>query len=470
MKSSLPITSSTCSSFVFTDPRYTILKPIGAGSFAKVYEAEEIKTGKKIALKRFNRAMIEQHLAQNCLREIQILSQLNHPNIVKLDSVFHLKLESDFSVYTTMENIPQDLQSLIYSEAKLKTKQVKKIMYGLIKALLYVHSAGLMHRDIKPANILIDHSHHHIKLCDFGVCRPIIKDLKSQQNDDDIPDENVVIGPTTKDIANPVTFTVGIKSHEKLKNFSKPLRTNRSQSPSTCEYGSCHKRVPSKPKSTFSGWIKSIGLDATPRFFSEGRLTNHLANRWYRAPEQILTEENYNTGVDIWAAGCVFGELLQTLEKGGKDFVERSPLFPGTHCFPQSPLHKNEKSKVNKNLDQITAIFSLLGAQTKEELDFIESKEMKEYAQIMGFYYKKGGLENFLPDVDRIAMDLLKKMLTFNPLKRITAKKALEHEYFKEVRNIKSEIEFDGEIDVFMGSKIEIFAELRKCISKKPAA
>ena len=67
------------------------------------------------------------------------------------------------------------------------------------------------------------------------------------------------------------------------------------------------------------------------------QLTSHVATRFYRAPELVLMEKDYNSKVDIWAAGVIFGEILYTLEGNCPNAEKRKCLFPGKYCFPLSP-------------------------------------------------------------------------------------------------------------------------------------
>ena len=66
-------------------------------------------------------------------------------------------------------------------------------------------------------------------------------------------------------------------------------------------------------------------------------LTGHVVTRWYRAPELILLEKDYGEAIDIWAAGCLFAELLSMMKENAPTFMDRIPLFPGNSCFPLSP-------------------------------------------------------------------------------------------------------------------------------------
>ena len=66
-------------------------------------------------------------------------------------------------------------------------------------------------------------------------------------------------------------------------------------------------------------------------------LTGHVVTRWYRAPEVILLEKGYTAAIDIWSAGCIFSELLGMIKENCPTYLDRTPLFPGTCCFPLSP-------------------------------------------------------------------------------------------------------------------------------------
>lgn len=73
-------------------------------------------------------------------------------------------------------------------------------------------------------------------------------------------------------------------------------------------------------------------------------LTGHVVTRWYRAPEVILLEKDYTAAIDVWSMGCIFAELLNMMKENAPTFLDRSPLFPGTSCFPLSP----ERSAIAK--------------------------------------------------------------------------------------------------------------------------
>ena len=111
----------------------------------------------------------------------------------------------------------------------------------------------------------------------------------------------------------------------------------------------------------------------------ERQLTQHVVTRWYRAPELILLQEYYNAAIDMWSVGCIFAELLQTLEPG----LKPAPLFPGKTCFPLS-ARRAEKGQIERfgeefraETHQLEKIFEVIGTPTRDELMKLDDGPMK---------------------------------------------------------------------------------------------
>ena len=112
--------------------------------------------------------------------------------------------------------------------------------------------------------------------------------------------------------------------------------------------------------------MENAGIQKNVKPVLERQLTQHVVTRWYRAPELILMQEYYNAEIDMWAIGCIFSELLQTLEPG----IRSQPLFPGRSCFPLS-AKKAERAN-NDQLEeefraethQLMKIFEVIGTPT----------------------------------------------------------------------------------------------------------
>ena len=426
----IPGSKTSLNISIINEPKYHFVKELGRGSYAHVYEAIEVKTGRTVAIKKFLRAAYEQVRAKNCLREIEILAKIQHRHIVGVKGVFCSTDMTDPSVFMAMEYFPTDLEKLIMSPAYLEPVSVKTILYQILLAVHYLHSAQIAHRDLKPSNILLT-SKGVVKLCDFGLSRSvsdgIIKTRKITE--DEIPEE---LG--SKELKNPVAymlcnFTVGVFTHVKS------LRLFKGQSA-----GSIAKQLLSPKKRNKSTFAQNLSVSAGELPSLKSCLTLHVATRWYRAPELILMENSYGTAVDIWSLGCIFAELLQTLSNSGLDYRRREALFPGSSCFPLSPIEKDLYTGPF-DVDQMQTICNVLGKIPESDLAFITNEDARQYMEAIKGSKEGSCLNKMYSYAPSHALDLLHKLLQFNPTKRITAKEALAHPYFADIRDVSKEIE-----------------------------
>ena len=154
--------------------------------------------------------------------------------------------------------------------------------------------------------------------------------------------------------------------------------------------------------------VKLADLGSCKGMYSKHPFTEYISTRWYRSPECLLTDGFYNYKMDIWGLGCVFYEIL-TLE----------PLFPG-----------------DDEIDQVNKINYILGSPS-EEL-FQKFVKNSAHRNEFNFEYQKGvGISKYLNHVSPNVVDLIGKMLIYDPDLRPTARECLNHECFKEF------VEFD---------------------------
>ena len=151
---------------------------------------------------------------------------------------------------------------------------------------------------------------------------------------------------------------------------------------------------------------------------SKRELNEKLIGRWYRAPEVILSPDDYTKAVDIWSIGCIFAELLG-----------RQPLFPGDNY-----------------LDELQKIISVLGSPNESDLEFITNQNVKSFISKI-VRRTKQNFNIMFPNANPVALDLLSKMLTFSPLKRYTVEQCIAHPYFEGLHDPEQEPTADGVFD-----------------------
>ena len=153
---------------------YEVVKRLGSGTYADVFEAIHKKSGRRVAIKKFNGIFRSETHVKRLIRELKIMGTLSqHPSICRLYSVIPPQDTDDFNALClVIEYAETDLQRIIRSSIFLDLDQVRSIMYNLLLGLQYLHQAKVLHRDLKPANILINED-CSVRICDFGLSRTI---------------------------------------------------------------------------------------------------------------------------------------------------------------------------------------------------------------------------------------------------------------------------------------------------------
>ncbi|KAG5578275.1 hypothetical protein H5410_058409 [Solanum commersonii] len=307
--------------------QYEKIGKIGEGTYGVVYKALVRATKEIVALKKIRLEQEDEGVPSTAIREISLLKEMQHRNIVRLLDVVH----SEKRLYLVFEYLDLDLKKHMDScpefskdTGVVKVSKIKiyipleLFVYQMLCGIAYCHSRRVLHRDLKPQNLLIDPRTNVLKLADFGLGRA----------------------------------------------FGIPVRT----------------------------------------------FTHEVVTLWYRAPEILLGSRHYSTPVDVWSAGCIFAEM-----------VNQQPLFPG-----------------DSEIDELFKIFRVVGTPIEDTWTGVTS--LPDYKSTFPKWPPKD-LATVVPNLDTAGFDLLGKMLCLDPSKRITARSALEHEYFKDIGRLDTGIE-----------------------------
>lgn len=311
------------------------------------------------------------------LREIRFLRCLRHPNVLHLTDIMpppgrSPSAESWKDVYLVTRLFDTNLHRVIYSGHALTDAHIQYILWQIFRALRYLHAAGVVHRDMKPTNLLLNRD-CELALADFGLARYIPQRA-------DVASGEAVEGPDA----------LSGDEHHRV-DASTPDATPASSSSSS---------LTSKSKSTTS----------------KNKLTKYVVTRWYRAPELLVQNKQYDSKVDLWSTGCLVAELL-----GAR------AIFPG-----------------NDSLHQLRLIIERLGVPSEDELDFIQNPQAITYIRNLRPKqpHPRSPTEQFAalyPNANPLLLDLMASLLHFDPRQRPTAAEALAHPYLSAYREAPEE-------------------------------
>jgi renal tumor antigen len=134
--------------------------------------------------------------------------------------------------------------------------------------------------------------------------------------------------------------------------------------------------------------------------------TEYISTRWYRAPECIMTNGYYTYKMDMWGVGCVLFEMATLF-----------PLFPG-----------------DNEIDQMKKIQNILGPPPEEVINLYQQNDYdRKTMTSLDINIKGKGFEKYLNHCGDLFIDLLKKLIVYNPEERLSAKQSLQHNYFQDI-------------------------------------
>jgi len=148
--------------------RFHKLEKIGEGTYGVVYKARDTTSGDLMALKKIRLDAEDEGIPSTAIREISLLKQLQHPNIVRLYDV----VLSDAKLTLVFEFLEQDLKKYLdkSGEHGCDRSVTRSLLRQLLAGIAFCHENRVLHRDLKPQNLLIN-PNGELKLADFGLAR-----------------------------------------------------------------------------------------------------------------------------------------------------------------------------------------------------------------------------------------------------------------------------------------------------------
>jgi serine/threonine-protein kinase len=158
--------------------RYRVERTLGAGGMGVVYLAEDVKLGRKVAIKQLRSDMTGNSAEARFRSEAQLLARLNHPNIVRLYDV----LEEDHNIALVMELVEGVTLKEWMRERNATLAEKLDLLMQICQGLGKAHCLGIIHRDLKPENILVTND-GVAKITDFGIAKALDCDQQLTRED-----------------------------------------------------------------------------------------------------------------------------------------------------------------------------------------------------------------------------------------------------------------------------------------------
>jgi eukaryotic-like serine/threonine-protein kinase len=154
--------------------RYELDGVVGRGGMAEVYRARDIRLDRVVAVKTLREDLArDQTFQARFRREAQSAASLNHPSIVAVYDTGEDSSSSSHIPYIVMEYVDgRTLRDLLRDDRRLLPERALEITDGVLRALDYSHSHGIVHRDIKPGNVMLTRN-GQVKVMDFGIARAV---------------------------------------------------------------------------------------------------------------------------------------------------------------------------------------------------------------------------------------------------------------------------------------------------------
>jgi TolB-like protein len=144
---------------------YRIEEPLGEGGMGEVWAAQDLRLGRRVALKRVRTGVVDDRTRRRLWREARAAAAVNHPHVCQV----HDLVEEGDELFLAMELLEGESLARRLTRGRMAPHEAIPVMREILRALAAVHDADLVHRDLKPANVML--TSHGVKLLDFGLTR-----------------------------------------------------------------------------------------------------------------------------------------------------------------------------------------------------------------------------------------------------------------------------------------------------------
>jgi cyclin-dependent kinase 12/13 len=154
---------------------YVLKGQIGEGTYGKVYKAKDKTTNETVALKFIRMEQEKEGFPITCLREVKILQELEHKNIINMKDLIFENTDKGYLTYLVFEYMNHDLMGLLRNDDMVFDEMtVNVLLHQILEGLSYCHKNNIIHRDLKTSNILVN-CKGEVKLADFGLARTYVE-------------------------------------------------------------------------------------------------------------------------------------------------------------------------------------------------------------------------------------------------------------------------------------------------------
>ncbi|KAN0062616.1 hypothetical protein ACQY0O_005149 [Thecaphora frezii] len=405
--------------------RYTFLRELGIGAYGCVALCRDQVLDCNVAIKKVTRVFERDVLARRALREVAILRHIgicdNVTALLDFDATF-IELSEIYLVLSASE---ADLSQIIRSGQALSDAHHQYFVAQILRGVRYMHAAKIVHRDLKPGNLLVN-ADCALRLCDFGLARAYADPSYGCEAND-----GGRFGPSRTTEVDQHALT---REPSSSPNRARDGNGSQERAADISDERTAHLSRPFSPQSDLRLHTQRRDSKGKQRRlnYPGGPLTEYVATRWYRAPEVMLCfREGYGPELDMWSVGCILAELI-----GGQ------PIFPGKDY-----------------VDQITRINNVLGFPPDAVIDKIGSERAKTYIKSLP-RMPAVPLQNLYPSASPEAVDLLSRLLTWDPAERLTADEALHHPWLKAYHESNARWQPPPAFDKF--AEVEFIRSLRE--------